>query len=833
MPDAPLVSVLVLNHNGRDHLQRCLPTLEAQVYPKDRVRIEVIDNASTDDSIAFVREKHPGVVLRRLDRNLGFAGGYDAVARESDADFLVFLNNDTRVEETWLSELIQAAERHQAHAVASRILDWDGRHVDFVGGVVSFIGHSWQRDSGEPAGHEYPEAALLFGCAGSLLISREAYVNAGGFDTDFFAYFEDVDLGWRMSLLGYTTVLAPRAVTYHRLHGTGGRIATAQRLRLYERNALAMLYKNYDEDTLRRVLPSAIGLSLLRALMHSGIDPKTFALGSQPPPQVGVSARTVAHLLALEDFGRLLPALNEKRADIQRRRKRSDRELFPLFGDPFRLHEDGRYAEAARTLIRDFDLESLFAGRDPPPVPGLPEPKEAGGAAPTVRVSGELPRVSVVVLTVLGPTHLHECLASLRAQTYPADLREIIVVDNASAVDPTEHVREWYPGARVVRNATNVGFSVGNNVGAKAATGEYVVFLNDDTRVHPSWLRELVETALRHGAVSVGSRILSWDGSTIDFVGGSVNCEGKGFQVDIGQPEAGRHMEERPLLFACGGSMLIRRDVLLETGGWDEAAFAYYEDVELGWRLWLLGHEVWYAPRSIVYHKHHGTWGRWPEPPRLRLYERNSLRILYTHLERETLERVLPAALLLASDRALLGTQLSRASDDDAAPAEGSGAIHATPAVALRGIKARAKAALVSRGVSKQRSLGENLRRLGIRGLAEAAGQVARDTAVAISGPPRDAYLIERGASSPALDARMEPFPVGAAAGLSGLHDFLVSLPELSERRRRLQAARRRSDNDIITRFDVHWLDPCGSPRQTFHNAMQAEVMRAFGIRGL
>jgi hypothetical protein len=79
----------------------------------------------------------------------------------------------------------------------------------------------------------------------------------------------------------------------------------------------------------------------------------------------------------------------------------------------------------------------------------------------------------------------------------------------------------------------------------------------------------------------------------------------------------------------------------------------------------------------------------------------------------------------------------------------------------------------------------------------------------------------------------MEPFPVGAAAALSGLHDFLNSLPELSERRRRLQAARRRSDNDIITRFDVHWLDPCGAPQQTVHNAMQAEVVRAFGIAGL
>ena len=100
-----------------------------------------------------------------------------------------------------------------------------------------------------------------------MLIARDAYLDAGGFDRDFFAYFEDVDLGWRLSLLGYRTVLAPAAVTYHRLHGTAGRIAFAQRLRLYERNALAMIYKNYEDESLRRVLPAAIALSLLRGLV--------------------------------------------------------------------------------------------------------------------------------------------------------------------------------------------------------------------------------------------------------------------------------------------------------------------------------------------------------------------------------------------------------------------------------------------------------------------------------------------------------------------------------------------------------------------------------------
>ena len=827
MSSPPRVSVLILNFNGREHLQTCLPTVEAQVYPKDRVSIEVIDNGSTDGSVELVRERFPGVVLHRFDHNRGFATPYDEIARSRDTDYLVFLNNDTRVDPSWLSELVATAERQQADCVASRILDWNGDRVDFVGGLVSFLGHSWQRDMGAPAaGRDDDERPLLFACGGSMLVSRAAYIDAGGFDRDFFAYFEDVDFGWRLALLGYRTVLAPAAITYHRLHGTAGRIAYAQRLRLYERNALSMIYKNYEDETLRRVLPAAIGLSIMRGLSNSGIDPRTFALGNRPPPTVDVTARAVTHLLALEDFGRRLPSLARKRAEIQSRRRRSDAELLPLFGGaPLRLHDSGRYEAVAQALIRDFEIAPLFdGGSRAVAVPAAYAAVETPAPAAGIQVNA-MPVVSVIVLTVLGPMHLADCLSSLRAQTYPADCREIIVVDNASDEDPTPVVERYYPGARVIRNAENVGFAVGNNIGARAARGEYVAFLNDDTRVHPDWMSELVGTALRHHAVSVGSRIVTWDGQLIDFVGGSVNCEGKGFQIDIGQPEAGRHLEERPLLFACGGAMLARRDVFLETGGWDEGAFAYYEDVELGWRFWMLGHEVWYSPKSIMYHKHHGSWGRWPEPPRLRLYERNSLRMLYTHLERETLERALPAAMLLAADRALLATHLSRASGDDFVPAADAARMPS----GLTSLKMRLKLALQERGVTRSQSIGANLRKLGTRGLAGAARDAARSSpSDTLSG--RGAYDIERGAAYAALDGRQEAFPTGAAAALAGLYDFLCGLPELTERRRLLQAQRRRSDREILARFDHHWLDACVSPRQAEHSALQRTLLEILKI---
>ena len=151
--------------------------------------------------------------------------------------------------------------------------------------------------------------------------------------------------------------------------------------------------------------------------------------------------------------------------------------------------------------------------------------------------------------------------------------------------------------------------------------------------MNAEWLAALVETAQRRHATAVASCIVDWEGGRVDFVDGAVNFQGKGFQLDYGRPIAQVSMHEKPLLFACGGAMLVDRRTFIEIGGFDEGAFAYYEDVELGWRLGVLGFETWRSPGSVVRHKHHGTSGRWAESPRIRLCERNALRMLFGLLE--------------------------------------------------------------------------------------------------------------------------------------------------------------------------------------------------------
>jgi GT2 family glycosyltransferase len=381
-------------------------------------------------------------------------------------------------------------------------------------------------------------------------------------------------------------------------------------------------------------------------------------------------------------------------------------------------------------------------------------------------------------------------------------------------------VRRLLPLARVIRNGTNIGFAAGNNLGAAAATGHYVIFLNDDTRVHPDWLRELVDTAERRGATAVASYILDWSGTTVDFVDGALNFQGKGFQLEYGAPVDRLTPEEKPLLFACGCAMLVDRAVLDDVGGWDEGAFAYYEDVELGWRLHVLGYEVWLSPRAIVYHKHHGTSGRWPEPPRQRLYERNSLRALYGLLETDSLQRALPAALMLAADRALLETGLSRAAT---APAQS----------AYRRWLRAGKAALVARGIRRSTPIARAIGQIWSGGLWSLARDVRRLGATAKGAFRRESYLIELGGAPAAFDVQPQPLPISAAAMLSGIYGFLSEIPQLTLRRHALQRRRRAEDREILSRFGNMWLAPSSARMQAAHEEFHRALVDEFGLATL
>jgi len=347
--ELPSTAVLVLNHDGLPYLDACFCSLRAAIGARE-CQVWMIDNASRDGSIEHVHAFHSWVRVHANRENLGFSMAYNAATARCDAEWVVFLNNDTRVEPDWLAALERARVAHpDARLLASRMMSWDGARIDFVGADTFFTGHAWQRLLREPAaGQPFTDMPLLFGCAGALAVHRETFLSCGGFDPDYFSFFEDVDLGWRAALLGHPTWLAADAVVRHRQHATWGEQPSVRIRYLTERNALANVFKNLHDDRHGVWLLAAAALTFLRGWFS------TTALRTAGRPFL--SSEAVAYFLALAHFHQLRPALAARRAEVQERRVRTDREILPLFGridsPPHALGEGyQRLLDQARTAL--------------------------------------------------------------------------------------------------------------------------------------------------------------------------------------------------------------------------------------------------------------------------------------------------------------------------------------------------------------------------------------------------------------------------------------------------------------------------------------------------
>lgn len=267
-----------------------------------------------------------------------------------------------------------------------------------------------------------------------------------------------------------------------------------------------------------------------------------------------------------------------------------------------------------------------------------------------------LPVVSVVVINYRGTEDTLACLRALRETVdYPAELLQVVCVDNASGGDAVARLRT-VAGVEVVVSATNLGFAGGCNLGASRATGSVLAFLNNDARPDPAWVRAAVEVLrAQPGVGAVASKVLDLAGERIDFVDGGLTWFGMGYKRHVGELDTGAHDTPTDVLFGTGSAMFVRAGVFAALGGFDERYFMFYEDVDLGWRLNLRGWRFRYEPRSIAYHRHHGTMSTVDGEDQARelyLLERNALATLYKNVSDETLARALPAALALAVRRA-------------------------------------------------------------------------------------------------------------------------------------------------------------------------------------
>lgn len=363
--ELPSVSIVVPNWNGAAHLPDCLGSLHALDYPEDLFEVILVDNGSTDESRALVEERFPTVRLIELRRNEGFAKACNAGVDAARSECVAFMNNDMRADRTWLRGLVESYEPSEGYVcVGGVILSWDGSCLDFVEGTINFHAFGWQEHFRKPLDEELivDGRDLLFPSGGSMLISRDLYLDLGGFDSDYFAYYEDVDLGWRLWLAGYKVRLAGSARVFHHHHGSAAALPSHLPSFLYERNALFTLFKNLSDENLSRILAPTLLLAIERAVIAGGLanefpDVRDRSFDEAEP----MAAPALIPLYAVSDVLDQLPELIERRRQVQSRRRRDDDEIFELFFRPFTpwMHDE-RYLRASIALRELFGLDRLF-----------------------------------------------------------------------------------------------------------------------------------------------------------------------------------------------------------------------------------------------------------------------------------------------------------------------------------------------------------------------------------------------------------------------------------------------------------------------------------------
>ena len=219
------VRVVVLNWNGQRWLDGCLSALMRQTRPPEE--IIVVDNASTDDSLAHLRAAWPAIRVVALPSNVGFAAGNNRGADDARTDALVFLNNDTEVESGWLDALVRAAEADPHRGlVTSRIVYLDRPDViDSAGDGYLRCGGGFKHGHGQSSASQTNSREVFGACGAAFLIRRPLFERLGGFDESFFMVYEDVDLSYRARLVGAQVWYAADAVVRHAGSASMGRVS--------------------------------------------------------------------------------------------------------------------------------------------------------------------------------------------------------------------------------------------------------------------------------------------------------------------------------------------------------------------------------------------------------------------------------------------------------------------------------------------------------------------------------------------------------------------------------------------------------------------------------
>ena len=237
------LAVIVPNYNGKKFLKDCFESIKKQ---NNILEVIIIDNGSDDGSVEFIKEKYPEYILIENKENLGFSKAVNQGIKISSAEYCFLLNNDVELEIDCASKLLKCIEKDKnIFAVASKMVQFHDRDkLDDVGDEYTVLGWTKKVGDGRSSKLYSHEREIFSACAGAALYRRCIFDTIGYFDENFFAYMEDVDIGYRAKIYGFKSVYCSDAVVYHHVSATSGSRYNSFKIRLAARNNVYVPYKN-------------------------------------------------------------------------------------------------------------------------------------------------------------------------------------------------------------------------------------------------------------------------------------------------------------------------------------------------------------------------------------------------------------------------------------------------------------------------------------------------------------------------------------------------------------------------------------------------------------
>ena len=311
------ISVVVLNHNGKHFLQKCLSSIIDQDYPS--FEIILVDNASSDGSIEYVKETFPTVTIIHNKVGLGFAGGNMVGAKAATGDLVLLVSNDTWMPKHLISNLANYYKAHSFNVIAPYQGSYDGQPLPDTSSLIDPLGHHIYLK-----GETHPPFYLTGVC---LFCEKDFYLETMGMDADFFLYIEDADWFWRLILFGYTFNYVKGSYIYHSGAGSSGG-SDSKKLKehifmLRNRNTIYMLLKNYSLLTLCIILPLYACINFIEMIFFLALGKISIVKG---------------YFTSWSYIIQNINTIIQKRSWIQHKRKISDIEVFKrMYKGPAKL----------------------------------------------------------------------------------------------------------------------------------------------------------------------------------------------------------------------------------------------------------------------------------------------------------------------------------------------------------------------------------------------------------------------------------------------------------------------------------------------------------------